>query len=261
MRNLKAIIEYDGSDYCGWQVQNRVQRTEHREQKKSIQATIEKILQKILQEKIRLIASGRTDAGVHALGQVANFKTRNKIPLDKLKRALNSLLPDDIRVSRLEEAGADFHSRYNAKFKIYRYLILNQPDQSPFLQRQVYFCPYALDVGLMAKAAKRLKGRRDFKSFCASGSKVKSTVRTIKNLTVKRVRCGYPDPGRALIEICIEADGFLYNMVRNIVGTLIEIGRGRFKPPELTKIALAKNRTFAGPTAPASGLCLMQVKY
>ena len=234
MRNLKLEIEYDGTNYCGWQVQKS-----HRS--KSIQEVIEKTLRKILQERVRLIASGRTDAGVHALGQVANFKTRSKIPSGKLQRALNGLLPDDISIIKVEEKPLDFHSRFRAKSKVYQYTILNRAYPSALLRNRVYFYPYPLNIRLMRKKARSLLGKHDFKSFCASASSVKDTVRTIKRLSIKK-------SGPALITIEIEADGFLYNMVRRIAGTLIETGRG--KSPKL-----------AGPTAPACGLRLVKVRY
>ena len=255
MRNIKLTIEYEGTNYCGWQVQKSHQVTKSpRHQKKSIQEIIENTLSKILQERIRLIASGRTDAGVHALAQVANFKTCSNIALDKLQRALNGNLPQDIAISDIEEVNLDFHSRFHAKSKIYRYTILNRGWSSPLLRNTVYFYPYPLDVKLMRQEARCLLGRHDFKSFCASGSSTKDTVRIIKKIAIRNIRY-------ALLAIDIEADGFLYNMVRNIVGTLIEIGRGRFSKGGLKKILLAKNRKFAGPAVPACGLCLLKVGY
>jgi len=260
MRNLKLEIEYDGENYCGWQVQRR------NKHKRSIQEVLEKALQKILQEKIRIIASGRTDAGVHAQAQIANFKTNSKIPPKKLQKALNALLPDDIAITRAEEVNSDFHSRFCAKTKAYRYTILNRSYRCALLKDKVYFYPYPLDISLMRREAKYLLGRHDFKSFCASGSDAKDTVRTIKNVTVKKFpyqlsAISYQQTDCPVIVIDIEANGFLYNMVRNIVGTLIEIGRGKFPAGSLKKILLAKNRKLAGPTVPAGGLCLLKVKY
>lgn len=252
MFNYKLEIEYDGSNYCGWQVQNQCKV-------KTIQEAIEKTLEKILREKIKLIGSGRTDAGVHALCQVANFKTNAKISLKKLQRALNSLLPDDIAITGIEEVNLNFHSRFDAKSKIYRYLILNRGCPSPFLRNRVYFYPYPLDIKLMRQEAQYLLGKHDFKAFCAAGSNTKDTIRTIKYITIKKA--SYELKKSPLITIEIEAAGFLYNMVRNIIGTLIEIGRGRLKKGELKKILLAKDRRFAGPTAVARGLCLRKVNY
>jgi len=261
-RNIKLTIEYEGTNYCGWQVQKSHQVTKSpRHQKKSIQEIIENTLSKILQERIQLIASGRTDAGVHALAQVANFKTNSNIALDKLKRALNGNLPDDIAINKIEEVNLDFHSRFHAKSKIYRYTILNRGWSSPLLRNAVYFYSYPLDVKLMRQEARCLLGRHDFKSFCASGSDTKTTVRTISKIAIRNIGCAPYAVCRTVIAIDIEADGFLYNMVRNIVGTLIEVGRGRFPRGSLKKILLSKNRKFAGPTVPACGLCLLKGMY
>lgn len=259
MRNIKLTIEYDGTNYCGWQVQNSCH-------KKAIQEVVEVTLQKILQEKIRLIASGRTDAGVHALAQVANFKTNSRIAPEKLQLALNGLLPEDIAIAKIEEVGQDFHSRFCAKSKIYRYTILNRAYPSVFLRNRAYYCTYSLAIKLMQQEAKVMLGRHDFKSFCASGSSAKDTVRTIKRISIKRITSSLQllalsSKEASLMTIEIEADGFLYNMVRNIVGTLIEIGRGKFPKGSLRKILLAKDRSHAGPTASACGLCLVAVKY
>ena len=266
MRNIKLTIEYDGTNYAGWQIQNSRQASVFNRQRKTIQEVIEKTLQKILQGKIRLIASGRTDAGVHAQAQVANFKTNSKILLGKLQKALNALLPEDIAITKDVEVSPDFHARFAVKSKIYRYTILNRRWRSALLKDKVYFYPYPLNINLMRKASRCLLGRHDFKSFCASGSDTKNTVRTIKRLTVRKLPCqlsavSCQPKDFSLIVIDIEANGFLYNMVRNIVGTLIEVGRGKFQKGTVKKILLAKNRKLAGPTAPAKGLLLVRVKY
>ena len=265
-RNLKLTVEYDGTNYCGWQIQNR-------RVSKSIQETIEKTLSKILQEKIRLIASGRTDAGVHAQAQVANFKTKSNISSEKLQKALNGLLPSDISISKTDEAAPDFHSRFAAKSKVYHYSILNRKFPSALLRNRVYFYPYPLALKLMHQEARCLLGRHDFKAFCASGGSSKDTIRTIKKITIRKTNYGlwampacrqgrdYGLNNGPLIVIDIEADGFLYNMARNIVGTLMEIGRGRFPKGSLKKILNSKDRKLAGPTVPACGLCLLKVKY
>ncbi len=265
-RNIKLTIEYAGTSYSGWQVQNS--RTPHaaRRTPKTIQETIEKALQKILRKKTKLIGSGRTDAGVHAQAQVANFKTDSSIAIEKLCKALNAVLPDNISVIRTEEARADFHSRFSAKSKVYRYTILNRPYRSAILRDTAYFFPYPLNLKLMRKEAGILLGRHDFKSFCASGSNTKETIRTIKRITIRKLTYNLSPITHNLNEfplilIDMEADGFLYNMVRNIAGTLIEIGRGKFSEGSTKKILLARNRKFAGPTAPAKGLCLLEVKY
>lgn len=250
MRNLKLTIEYDGTNYCGWQVQNS---------HKSIQGTIERTLQKILQEKIKLIASGRTDAGVHALAQVANFKTRKNIAASKLRFALNGNLPKDIVITKIEEVALDFNSRYSAKAKTYRYLILNRSYPSALLNKRVYVYPYPLNIKLMRQAAVCLLGRHDFKSFCASGSSVKSTVRNIKKISIRAMLANHKlGP---LIAIDIEANGFLYNMVRSIVGTFLDIGRAKISRGSMKRILKARDRKLAGSTAPAHALYLMGVKY
>jgi len=246
MRNIKLTIEYDGTDYFGWQIQNK-------RKSKTVQKTTEECLQKILQRRIKLIASGRTDAGVHAKAQVANFKTESSLSLEKLQKALNALLPVDIAITHIEEANLDFHSRFAAKSKTYRYTILNRPYRSVLLKDRAYFYPYPLDTKLMQRQARILLGRHNFKAFQASDKKGSNSIRTIKKLKITK--------DKDLIYIDIEADGFLYNMVRNIVGTLIEIGRGKFSGGSLRKIMLSKERRLAGPTLPAKGLCLVEVKY
>ncbi|MFC1675147.1 tRNA pseudouridine(38-40) synthase TruA [Candidatus Omnitrophota bacterium] len=266
MRNIRLSIEYRGTNYAGWQIQNRVQRTEYREQRriqrpqrKTIQEALEKALSKILREKVRVIGSGRTDAGVHALSQSANFKTESKLPLQKLQMALNGVLPQDIRITMAQEAGADFHSRFCAKSKIYRYLILSRKYNSSFLRRSVCFCSYPLDLRLMRREAAALKGRHDFKSFCASGSSSKDTRRNLKQISIRKMSLGLS--ATPVIAIDIEADGFLYKMARNIVGTLIEIGRGKLPAGSLSRILKARERCLAGETAAACGLYLLKVKY
>lgn len=244
MRNIILIIEYDGTNYAGWQIQKN---------SKSIQGTLEAALKRIAGEKVKLISCGRTDSGVHAKGHVANFKTNSKIPLVNLRRGLNSILPRDIVIKEAKEVPADFNSRYDAKSKVYRYTILNRPYPAALYRDYFYYVPYKLDLNLMKREAQFLLGRHDFKSFQAADKKERSSIRTIKKLKIERKG--------DFIEIKIEADGFLYNMVRNIVGTLIEIGRGRFKPGSMEKILGVRNRDLAGPTAPAKGLCLVEVKY
>lgn len=271
MRNIRLTIEYDGTNYCGWQIQAhkvipRKRRHSHR-QKKSIQEIIEGLLQRVLCEKIRLVVSGRTDAGVHALGQVANFKTNSGIPLQKLRWALNGLLPEDIVISKAEEVSPDFHSRFDTRAKVYRYIILNRNYPAALLKNKVYFYPYFLDIGLMRREARVLLGRHDFAAFCASGSSVSDTRRTIRRISIRKHSLGsggllsFGLKGSSLLVLDIEADGFLYNMVRNIVGTLIEIGRGRFPEGSLRKILLSRNRKLAGPNVSPRGLYLLKVTY
>lgn len=253
-RNIKLEIEYDGTNFCGWQVQKI------RKSKKSIQETIETAFQKVLNEKIHLIASGRTDSGVHAKAQTANFHCKSTIEAKRLRAAVNAFLPPDIVVNRAEDVPMDFHSRFDAKSKVYRYIILNQARRSALLRNYVCFCRYRLDAALIRQEAESIIGRHDFRAFCAGGSGVKDTVRTIKNITIKSA-------GLPLIVYCklividIEANGFLYNMARNIAGTLIEIGRGRFPKGSLKEILSSRDRSRAGPTAAASGLYLLKVNY
>lgn len=252
MRNIKLTLEYDGKNYAGWQRQ-RLKVKRQKAKIRTIQETIEKTLEKILQKKIKLIGSGRTDAGVSAIAQVANFKTDSSISLDKLQKGLNALLPRDIVITNIEKAREDFHSRFNAKSKVYRYTILNRSYSSALLKDEVYFYPYPLNVRLMQRESKDLLGRHNFKAFQSSDKKERNPIRTIKKLNIIQ--------DNDLIYIEIEADGFLYNMVRNIVGTLIEIGRNRFPKGALKKILLSRDRKLAGPTVPACGLCLLKVKY
>lgn len=244
MRNIRLIIEYGGTNYAGWQIQKNA---------KSIQATLETALKRILVERVKLVSCGRTDSGVHAKSHVANFKTNSKIPLVNIQRGLNSVLPKDIVIKEAKEVSSDFNSRFDAKSKVYRYTILNRSCPAALYRDYFYHIPYKLNLNLMKREAKALLGRHDFKSFQATDKKERSSVRTIKKLTVKKKG--------DFIEIEMEANGFLYNMARNIVGTLVEIGRRRFKPGSMKNILKAKDRNFAGRTAPAKGLCLVEVKY
>jgi tRNA pseudouridine38-40 synthase len=251
MRNIRLKIEYDGTRYSGWQIQkNSKDRTIPQ---KTIQQEIENFLSRIIQEHVKIIGSGRTDAGVHALSQIANFTTKSSMPVKTMQRALNSLLPEDIVVTGCKQVSADFHARYSATSKTYSYQILNSPHSSAFNRLYQHHIPYKLDYRLMNKAARELIGKKDFKSFQATDKKERGSVRTIKRLSVKKQG--------DIIKIDIEADGFLYNMARNITGTLIEIGRGKIPLENIKDILKAKDRTKAGPTAPAKGLCLVSVKY
>lgn len=253
MRNLKLEIEYDGTKYYGWQVQNGKKAKASYRSNRTIQYVLERVLLKILQEKIKLIVAGRTDSGVHALGQVVNFKTRSLMPFDKLRWAINGLLPPDIKVTRISKVKDSFNSRFSAKSKLYRYTILNRKYSSALLANQVYFCHYPLNLALMRQEAKFLLGKHNFKSFQATEARLRNPIRTIKRIKISKVK--------DFVYIDIEADSFLYNMVRNICGTLFEIGRGRFPQASMQKILKAGNRKMAGPTLPAKGLCLLKVKY
>ncbi|MDP2939128.1 MAG: tRNA pseudouridine(38-40) synthase TruA [Candidatus Omnitrophota bacterium] len=254
MRNIKLTLEYEGTNFCGWQTQKvRSQKSEVRSQRRTVQETLENALKRILNEKIKLIGSGRTDSGAHALGQVANFKTNSRLSVADIKRALNAVLPADIAIKKIEEAPSDFHSRFDVKSKIYRYTILNSPIRSVMQRNFYYFYPYKLNLNAMRQAARLLLGRKDFKSFQVSDKRYRSSKRHIKNISLKK-------EGN-FINFDIEADGFLYKMVRSIVGTLMEVGQGKLKPKDLQKILIQKNRKFAGPTVPAKGLTLVKVIY
>jgi pseudouridylate synthase I len=245
MRNIRLILEYDGTEFAGWQTQKAGTRT--------VQQTIEHALKRILCEKIKLTGSGRTDSGVHAAAQVANFKTKSKLSIVDIKRALNAVLPTDIAIKEAKKVSLSFHSRFDAKSKVYRYALLNSPEFSVVLRNFYYFYPYQLNLAAMRKAAKLLVGRKDFKSFQAADKIDRSSKRAIKKLIIKK-------QGN-FIYFDIEADGFLYKMARNIVGTLLEAGRGRLKPKDIPQILRQKNRKFAGPTLPAKGLTLLKVNY
>lgn len=243
MRNLKLTIQYDGNKYCGWQKQPN---------SPGIQGTIEYAIYEITKERVNITGSGRTDAGVHALGQVANFKTNTSIPANRIPDALNAKLPKDISIISCEDVNEDFHSRYSAKGKIYRYLIYNKPYRSPLYKDTSYHVKYDLDLNKMRLEAKSLIGTYDFKGFMSSGSSVKDTVRTIYDISIKE--------NEDLIVLEVEGNGFLYNMVRIIVGTLIDIGRGRITKT-MSEIILSQDRGECGHTAPAHGLFLKKVHY
>ncbi len=253
LKNILLKVEYDGTGYKGWQTQNLKFVAKSPAKVATIQQEIEETLSKIFQKKIIIIGSGRTDAGVHANEQIANFKVNTEIPLSKLKKSLNSLLPKDIVVKQIKYADSDFHARFSAKSKLYQYTILNRSYGSAFLRNHVFHCTMPLDIKLMQAEAKQLKGKHDFRSFQASDKMPRTSVRTIQKISVKKKD--------DLIFIDIQADGFLYNMVRNIAGTLIEIGRGKMSQGTMKKLLNVKDRTCAGPTAPALGLSLIKVVY
>lgn len=243
MKNLKVIIQYNGANYCGWQKQP---------DSLGIQGTIEKAIYEITKEQVKLTGSGRTDAGVHALGQVANFKLESSIPAHKIPSALNAKLPKSISIIACTEVDDEFHSRYSAKGKRYRYLIYNNMYRSPIYKDTSYHVRYDLDFEKMCKEAKHLIGEHDFKGFMSSGSSVNDTVRTIYDITLEKQE--------DLIILEVEGNGFLYNMVRIIVGTLVDIGRGRINE-SLKDVINSKNRGKCGHTAPAHGLFLKKVDY
>lgn len=244
MRNIKLTIEYDGKCYNGWQKQPN---------KLNIQGEIEKAIYNITKEEIDLIGSGRTDAGVHALGQVANFKTNSQISIEKLPLAINSQLKNSIVIKRAEEVDERFHSRYNAKHKTYRYIINNSKCGTAIYRNLEYSYPFELDAQKMQQAAKYFEGEHDFKAFKSSGTSSKNSVRTIYKAIVKK------EGEKIIIELT--GNGFLYNMVRIISGTLLDVGLGKIKPEEIPEIIESKDRQRAGKTLPSHGLYLVEVKY
>lgn len=248
MRALKLILAYDGTDYVGWQLQPG-QRT--------LQGALEDALARITGESIRVIASGRTDAGVHALGQVVSFVTSNRLPAPVLQRALNAELPDDMAVVAAAEAPEGFHAIRDATRKRYRYVIHDGPTRDVFRRRYAWHYRERLDAAAMHRAAQKLAGRHDFRSFQASGAERASSVRTIFEIGV--VRGGPADEDQVTLEV--EADGFLYKMVRSIIGTLVEVGRQVRPESWPAEVLAACDRRAAGMTAPPQGLCLVRVDY
>lgn len=244
MVNIKMIIEYDGSNYHGWQSQTNAS---------SIQDTIEKALFQLTKESINITGSSRTDFGVHAYGQTANFTTNSNIPPDKFSYALNKFLPYDIVIKKSEEVRIDFHSRYWAKGKKYRYLIHNSHFPSALLRNRVYHVPHILNIENMQEGSTYLTGTHDFSAFKASGSSVKTSVRTITAISIHK--------SEDIITIEVSGDGFLYNMVRIIAGTLVEVGIGRINPEDVESILKGLDRRRAGRTAAACGLYLVEVFY
>lgn len=244
MRNIKLTIEYDGKKFGGWQKQPN---------KLNIQGEIEKAIEEITGEKIDLNASGRTDAGVHSLGQVANFKTNSKIEIEKIPIAINSKLKQSIRIIKAEEVEENFHARYSCKGKKYRYIINNSKYGSAIYRDLEYHMPIKLNVEAMQKGIKYFEGEHDFKGFKASGTSSKSSVRTIYNAKVIQ------EGERIIIEL--EGNGFLYNMVRIISGTMVDVGLGKIKPEEIPEIIESKERSRAGKTLPPQGLYLVEVYY
>jgi tRNA pseudouridine38-40 synthase len=260
-RSLKIVLAYDGTGLVGWQRQSVGV---------SVQALVEDALAAIEGRPVVVSGAGRTDAGVHALGQVASVRIDHPIPTDELARALNARLPDEIRVLSAEEAPDDFHARYNARLKTYRYLVLNGRLVSPFERRYVWPVPRPLDISAMSEAAGHLEGRHDFAALQGSGSAAKTTVRTIAQARVLvlpamevaggLVLTARSDRGR-LVAFDMSGDGFLRHMVRNAVGTLVEIGLGRRVPSSMADLLASGDRTLAGPTAPPTGLFLVGVDY
>jgi tRNA pseudouridine38-40 synthase len=245
MKNIKMVIAYDGGNYHGWQLQAAGA---------TIQGTIEMALGQILNRPTRVIGSGRTDAGVHALNQVAHFFSESAIALTSLHRGLNSLLPPDIVIKEMTEAQPDFHARYSARSSVYQYLLWNNPMRSPFYRRYSWQVHARLDCDAMRQASGCLMGWHDFASFQGTGSVCRTSEREVLRFTV-RGKAG------SWIIFTVEANSFLRHMVRNIVGTLVEVGRGGMTSEGFRAILDARDRSRAGITAPPQGLCLKEVRY
>ncbi|MDU3181011.1 MAG: tRNA pseudouridine(38-40) synthase TruA [Lachnospiraceae bacterium] len=244
MKRVKLTIAYDGTNYCGWQIQpNGI----------TIEEVINKALSKLTGENIVVIGASRTDSGVHAMGNVAVFDTETTIPADRIAMAVNRILPEDIVVIKSEEVALDFHPRYCDCEKTYEYHIVNTRIPIPTKRLTNYFVSYELDIDKMRKGAAYLVGEHDFASFCNIKTDVDSTVRTVKELDILK--------NGDEITIRISGNGFLYNMVRIIVGTLIRVGRGFYQPEQVKEILEAKNRKAAGVTAPPHALMLMEIRY
>jgi tRNA pseudouridine38-40 synthase len=244
MKRIKLEIAYDGTAYCGWQLQPG---------KPTVERALNKALSDLLGEEIAVIGASRTDSGVHALGNVAVFDTENRIAVEKIRGAVNQRLPEDIRVQSSEEVALDFHPRRVASIKTYEYRILNRKIALPTQRLYTTFIYYDLDVSLMQEAAKFFLGEHDFKSFCSIRTQALDTIRTIHQLEVSKTG--------DIISITISGNGFLYNMVRIIVGTLLKVGRGTYPPEKILDILAGRDRSLAGPTALAEGLMLVKIDY
>lgn len=244
-RNLKLIVAYEGTRYAGFQRQRNGLLT--------IQGVLEAALFRITGETIRIIGAGRTDSGVHARGQVVNFHTQSRLTPSQFQKALNHLLPPDILILEADEVDSAFHACRSARSKTYSYRIYNSELRPVFGRELMYHYRYPLKLEPMQVAAELLLGEHDYRSFQAAGSSAKTTVRTVFFCRLMRQE--------RELRMEINADGFLYHMVRNIVGSLILVGNGRWSPDDFTRVLAAKNRSYAGPTAPACGLCLEEVIY
>ncbi len=265
MKTVKMTVTYDGTDYCGFQRQRPRRGVEQitvdpekgvlvpLPGKVSIQEVLEAALTHVVGNDIMIVGAGRTDAGVHARGQVISFKADLPFRVDRLPYALNRVLPPDVVISAAEGVMDGFHARFSARSKIYKYTIWTEKFPSPFLRRYTWHLPKTLDVESMKEAARFMLGEQDFAAFQASGTPVKSTVRNV-------FRCEL-DAQNNQIAFVVEADGFLYKMVRTMVGTLVAIGRGRWKPEKCREIILSRDRRQAGPAAPPQGLFLEKVIY
>ena len=259
MKNIKLTLAYDGTNYYGWQIQpNGI----------TVQSVVGKSLERLFKRKIKVIGQGRTDTGVHAIGQVASFKVpavalkNMKIP--QIKDALNSVLPQDIAVVGVESVSLDFHPRFDARERVYRYVVCNDSNKQVFGQNFFYSYRYKLNLSKMREGAKYLVGEHDFSSFQCKKTDNENPVRTIKKLTIARgdfAVSNFLKLKNKAVVFEITANAFLYNMVRIIVGTLLDVGRTRIEPQNIKRILAGKDRNLAGETVPACGLCLIAVHY
>lgn len=244
MKRIMLVTAYDGTNYHGSQIQNNGE---------TIEGVLNEKLTELLNEVIHVIGASRTDAGVHARGNVFVFDTESRIPPEKFTFALNARLPEDIRIQSSMEVTPDFHPRHQDTVKTYEYRILNRKLPLPEYRFSTHFTYETLDVGKMQEACRYFAGEHDFASFCAAGAQVESTVRTIYDLRVEK--------NGELLSIFVTGNGFLYNMVRIIAGTLLKVGSGQILPKEVEKIIAGRDRSLAGPTAPAKGLTLVEIRY
>lgn len=255
MRNLKLVISYDGSEFYGWQVQPDVA---------TVQGTLASAIGRITGEKVLPQGSGRTDAGVHALAQVVTFVTKSSVPTENFLKALNDILPASVRVLTVNEAPADFHARHSARSKTYRYRIQRGSICPPFLARYVWHYPYSLDEEAMNRAAALVVGEHDFTSFAAVDPERRREEPNGQEKPVSNTRKIFASTWRRSSDeliYTVSGSGFLHHMVRNLVGTFILAGKATLQPEDVTGILEAQNRSAAGPTAPASGLYLVEVEY
>lgn len=243
-KRVMLTVAYDGTAYHGWQLQPNVT---------TIEGVLNQTLSELLKEDIKVIGASRTDTGVHALGNIAVFDTTARMPAEKFSYALNQRLPEDIRIQKSQEVPLDFHPRHQNSRKTYEYKIYNHTFMQPVYRLYAHFFYGALDLEKMKKAASYLEGEHDFKSFCSVNTVAETTVRTIYQIEIVREDC--------MVKIRVTGSGFLYNMVRIIAGTLLEVGRGNMQPEEIPAILAACDRTKAGPTAPACGLTLVSYQY
>lgn len=244
MRNLKLTIEYNGANFSGWQKQNG---------KRTVQQTLEDAFLSLTGESVTVEGSGRTDKGVHALGQVASVQTENQMPLKNFKIALNDLLPADVTIKKVEKAEENFHARFSAKKKAYKYLVQIGGDRDAIKHDLVAFYPYQVELKRMQDTSKLLLGKHNFKGFCSAHTNVKNFEREIFDLKISK-------RGK-IITFLVIGNGFLYNMVRIIVGTLLDVGRGKLSAENVKKALETGNRQYAGKTMSANGLYLQKVEY